>query len=246
MASETAGPARDAPATRPPIRRRRLRRSGVDSPSLALRAPQDFYPEEMRRQRPPVRPLPRGGRARAFAEYDAPVLERQELPRGGWRRISAALGEPFGDKEQRAALRAHPFASAHGARARAAMLPLKWFSVPHERSASRSGDGSGALPVEHGHRRLRLRQAEVELLSAVTTFFAKIGIRCRPDRHQGQLAQGHGGAFWRAMGVGDDKFAPVCVVMDKFDKIGADAVIAELGESRGICRSAEENRRLPF
>ena len=37
-----------------------------------------------------------------------------------------------------------------------------------------------------------------------------------------------------AMGVGDDKFAPVCVVMDKFDKIGADAVIAELTETQDL------------
>jgi histidyl-tRNA synthetase len=39
-----------------------------------------------------------------------------------------------------------------------------------------------------------------------------------------------------AMGVGDDKFAPVCVVMDKFDKIGADAVVAELTETQALSK----------
>jgi len=34
--------------------------------------------------------------------------------------------------------------------------------------------------------------------------------------------------------VTDDKFAPVCVVMDKMDKIGADAVTAELVATQGL------------
>ena len=32
----------------------------------------------------------------------------------------------------------------------------------------------------------------------------------------------------KAQGISDDQFAPVCVVVDKLDKIGDDAVTAEL------------------
>lgn len=33
---------------------------------------------------------------------------------------------------------------------------------------------------------------------------------------------------WMRQGISDDQFAPVCVVVDKLDKIGEDAVTAEL------------------
>ncbi|CAK0807596.1 unnamed protein product, partial [Prorocentrum cordatum] len=42
------------------------------------------------------------------------------------------------------------------------------------------------------------------------------------------------GAVLKNAGVPDDKFAPTCVIIDKQDKIGADAVKKELQEQIGL------------
>ena len=133
-----------------------------DSPSLALRVPRTST-RRMRLQRWLFDHFRAVGARSEFEEYDAPVLERQELyKRKAGEEITRQMYS-FTDKEQaEVALRpgTNPFASAHGARARAvrdapaevvqrtAVLALRDHAA---------GTEAGALPVEHGHRRLRLR-----------------------------------------------------------------------------------------
>jgi len=78
--------------------------------------------------------------------------------------------------------------------------------------------------------------AEVELLSAVCQFFTNIGIKSS-DIGIKVNSRKVMASVLKSMGVSDEKFAPVCVVMDKFDKIGDEAVITELTETQGLDKS---------
>ena len=179
------------------------------------------------------------GTSCGFEEYDAPVLERQELyKRKAGEEITQQMYS-FTDKEQtEVTLRPEMTPSLARmvlGRAQSAMLPLKWFSVPQcwrfettQRGRKREHyqwnmDVIGCASVT----------AEVELLSAVVQFFRNIGITSS-DIGIKVNSRKVMASVLSAMGVGDDKFAPVCVVMDKFDKIGADAVIAELTETQEL------------
>lgn len=42
-------------------------------------------------------------------------------------------------------------------------------------------------------------------------------------------------------GIRDDQFAPVCVVVDKLDKIGPDEVIKDLVANHGILEATAQN-----
>ena len=120
-------------------------------------------------------------------------------------------------------------------RAQSLMLPLKWFSVPQ---CWRFETTQRGRKREHYQWNMDIVgcpsvTAEVELLSAVVQFFRNIGITSS-DIGIKVNSRKVMASVLSAMGVGDDKFAPVCVVMDKFDKIGADAVIAELTETQDL------------
>jgi len=174
-----------------------------------------------------------------FEEYDAPVLERQELyKRKAGEEITQQMYS-FTDKEQtEVTLRPEMTPSLARmvlGRAQSAMLPLKWFSVPQ---CWRFETTQRGRKREHYQWNMDIVgcasvTAEVELLSAVVQFFRNIGIGSS-DIGIKVNSRKVMASVLSAMGVGDDKFAPVCVVMDKFDKIGADAVIAELTETQGL------------
>jgi histidyl-tRNA synthetase len=191
-----------------------------------------------------------------FEEYDAPVLERQELyKRKAGEEITQQMYS-FTDKEQtEVTLRPEMTPSLARmvlGRAQSAMLPLKWFSVPQ---CWRFETTQRGRKREHYQWNMDIVgcasvTAEVELLSAVVQFFRNIGIGSS-DIGIKVNSRKVMASVLSAMGVGDDKFAPVCVVMDKFDKIGADAVIAELTEtqdlpSRRRRRSSPASRANPW
>merc|ERR1719161_2436783 len=71
--------------------------------------------------------------------------------------------------------------------------------------------------------------AEVELLAAIVDFFQRINITSK-DVGIKVNSRKVLGAVIRKAGVPENMFAPVCVVIDKLDKIGADGVTNELGE----------------
>ena len=200
---------------------------------------QDFYPDEMRLQRWLFDHFRKVGTSCGFEEYDAPVLERQELyKRKAGEEITQQM-YAFVDKEQtEVTLRPEMTPSLARmvlGRAQSLMLPLKWFSVPQ---CWRFETTQRGRKREHYQWNMDIVgcpsvTAEVELLSAVVQFFRNIGITSS-DIGIKVNSRKVMASVLSAMGVGDDKFAPVCVVMDKFDKIGADAVIAELTETQDL------------
>jgi histidyl-tRNA synthetase len=115
------------------------------------------------------------------------------------------------------------------------VLPLKWFTVAqcwrHEN-------------VQRGRKREHYQwnmdivgfegvTAELELLSAVVSFFTDLGITAADVGilvSSRRVLQGICAAF----GVPASKFVPVCMVLDKLGKIGAEAVKAQLLVTLGI------------
>ena len=75
--------------------------------------------------------------------------------------------------------------------------------------------------------------AEVELLAAIVQFFKAIGIT-HQDIGIKVNSRKVMASVLKAMGVTDDKFAPVCVVMDKMDKIGPEETQKELVATQGL------------
>ena len=71
-------------------------------------------------------------------------------------------------------------------------------------------------------------EAEAELLAAVTSFFARVGLTSADvglKVSSRKVLQ----ALLARYGVAGDAFAPACVVVDKLEKLPREEVIAQLG-----------------
>jgi histidyl-tRNA synthetase len=120
-------------------------------------------------------------------------------------------------------------------RAQSHVLPLKWYSVPQ---CWRFETTQRGRKREHYQWNMDVVgcpsiNAEVELLYAICAFFTSIGITSK-DIGIKINSRKVMASVLKAMGVSDDAFAPVCVVMDKFDKIGAAATEEELVSTQGL------------
>merc|ERR1719160_1227916 len=185
------------------------------------------------------------GRDFGFQEYDAPVLEAEELyKRKAGEEITQQMYN-FVDKEgYRVTLRPEMTPSlarmvlglTRGQTGDiAALLPLKWMSIPQcwrfetcQRGRKREHyqwnmDIVG-LPTIH---------AEVELLAAVCHFFESVGITAQDVGIKVNSRKVLGAVLDKA-GVSSDDFAATTVIIDKLDKIGAEGVKKELTETVGL------------
>jgi histidyl-tRNA synthetase len=81
--------------------------------------------------------------------------------------------------------------------------------------------------------------AEVELLSAICTFFERIGITSA-DIGLKVNSRKVLGAVLKNAGVPDERFAEACVIIDKQDKIGAAEVRKELEEKVGLTKEVSK------
>jgi len=194
----------------------------------------DFFPDEMRLQNWLYAHFRETARKFAFQEYDAPVLENEELyKRKGGEEITQQMYN-FVDKDgKNVTLRpemtpslARMILSLGGK----ILLPVKWFSIPQ---CWRFETVQRGRKREHYQWNMDIigeksAAAEVELLAAVVHFFKAIGIKSSDVgikiNSRRVLA-----AILKKNGVDDDNFAEVCVIVDKLDKIGGPAVIELLG-----------------
>merc|ERR1719359_783318 len=83
--------------------------------------------------------------------------------------------------------------------------------------------------------------AEAELLSAVCAFFERVGITSK-DVGLKVNSRKVLGAVLKNAGVPEDRFAETCVILDKQDKIGPDAVCEEFQKQVGL--SAEVSKKI--
>ena len=200
-----------------------------------VRGTRDFYPDEMRVRNWLFSHFHAAARAHGFEEYDAPVLESEELyTRKQGEEIVGQLYN-FEDKGGRAvALRPEmtpSLARMVMARAGALALPIKWYSIPQCWRYERTQRGRGR---EHYQWNVDIwgsdaLGADVELLSVLVNFFEGVGLTADDlvikisSRKVLEEVLG-------SLGISGDAFAATCIVVDKMGKLPEDVVAAQLAE----------------
>ncbi|EKX55561.1 histidyl-tRNA synthetase [Guillardia theta CCMP2712] len=195
----------------------------------------DFYPEDMRMRNWLFGHWKDVARLHGFEEYDAPVLESEELYiRKAGEEVTQQLYN-FEDKgERRVSLRPEmtpSLARMVMARGKSLTLPVKWFSIPQCWRYERMTRGRRR---EHYQWNMDIWgvpgiEAEAELLSAIVTFFKRVGITSQDVgikvNSRAVLSE-----VLTAMGVPADKFAATCVLVDKLEKVKLDDIRGEMQE----------------
>lgn len=213
----------------------------------------DFFPADMRQQRYLYDKFREVAKLYGFQEYDAPVLEHEDLyKRKAGEEITQQMYNFVDKDDARVTLRPEMTPSLARMvlqlmRAEtgefAVTLPLKWYSIPQ---CWRYETTQRGRKREHYQWNMDIVGekgvlAEVELLSAICTFFESVGITSR-DVGLKVNSRKVLNAVLRNAGVPDERFAETCVILDKQDKIGADAVCEEFQKQVGL--SAEVSRKI--
>ena len=232
------------------------------------RGTRDFYPDEMRLRSWLFAWFREVARRFGFEEVDAPIVEHAELfTRKAGEEITEQLFH-FVLHDRHLALRPEmtpSIARMVMARAGALRLPLRWFAVTQNWRYERTTRGRKR---EHYQWNMDVWgepgvAAEAELLAAVFALLDALGlprdaVRVRLSS-RALLEEVLTGGVLRDR---PEAFAPLCVVIDKLPKIGADAVVElltapdgpvrlELGAARevvgalGVRDLAEAARRAP-
>ena len=204
-----------------------------------VKGTRDFYPEEMRLRNWLFDNFTYASLLHGFEEYDAPVLETEELyTRKQGEDIVKQLYN-FKDKgDRKVALRPEMTPSlARMVMSRAGVLPLpiKWFSIPQCWRYERMQKGRGR---EHFQWNVDIWgtseiSADAELFSVITTFLEGVGLTEEDvvirvsSRKVLEEALG-------SLGIEGDAFAQTCIIVDKMDKLSPEVIneqLTELGHS---------------
>ena len=204
----------------------------------APRGTRDFYPEDLRLRSWLFEHFREVARRFAFEEVDAPVVEHAEL-------YQRKAGEEIVDQlyhfqlhDRHLALRPEltpSLARMVMARQGALRLPLRWFAIPQCWRYERMTRGRRR---EHYQWNMDVWgepdvTAEAELIAALFAATDALGlapgdVRLRVN-HRRLLEE----TVRARLGGRDEAFQPLCIVLDKLDKIGAEAVVEQLADPAG-------------
>ena len=203
--------------------------------SQGVRGTRDFYPEDMRLRNWLFDNFTNASLLHGFEEYDAPVLEYEELyTRKQGEEITQQLYS-FQDKGNRkVALRPEmtpSLARMVMARAGGLSMPIKWFSIPQCWRYERTQRGRGR---EHYQWNVDIWgtteiSADAELISVLVTFFEGIGLTAKDivirvsSRKVLEEVLG-------SLGLEGDIFAQTCIIVDKMDKLSSDVIEDQLSD----------------
>jgi histidyl-tRNA synthetase len=198
------------------------------------RGTRDFPPEDMRLRTWLFDHFREVARQFAFEEYDAPVLESEALyVRKAGEEITGQLYN-FEDKGGRkVALRPEMTPSLARlvlGKGRSLPLPIRWFSIPQCWRYERMTRGRKR---EHYQWNMDVFgvagvTAEAELLAAVASFFSRLGLT---EEDVGIRVSSRGvlhAVLTEKLGVPDQHFAAVCVLVDKLEKLPREAIEKDL------------------
>ena len=206
------------------------------------RGTRDFYPEEMRQRSWLFERFREVSQRFGFEEVDAPIVEHAEL-------YLRKAGEEIVDQlyhfelhDRHLALRSEftpSLARMVMARQGGLRLPIRWYSIPQCWRYERTTRGRGR---EHYQWNMDIWgepsvTAEAELIAAAFAAMEACGlpedaVRMRVN-HRALLEESLRADF---LATRPEAFEPLCVVVDKLDKIGADAVVALLVDPAGGVR----------
>lgn len=209
-------------------------RSSVDDKGgkLDLAPPKgsrDFYPEDMKVQQWLLSEWREVSHIHGFSEYDAPVLENEALYiRKAGEEVTSQLYN-FEDKgKRRLALRPEmtpSLARMIMARRQTLPLPMKWFSIPQCWRYERMTRGRRREHYQWNMDILGIAsvEAEAELLGSIICFFDRVGLTSADVgiKINSRVVLG---ALLKRLGVPDENFAPVCVLVDKLEKVPLDSL----------------------
>ena len=203
--------------------------------SQGVRGTRDFYPEDMRLRNWLFDNFTNASLLHGFEEYDAPVLEYEELyTRKQGEEITQQLYS-FQDKGNRkVALRPEmtpSLARMVMARAGGLPMPIKWFSIPQCWRYERTQRGRGR---EHYQWNVDIWgtteiSADAELISVLVTFFEGIGLTAKDivirvsSRKVLEEVLG-------SLDMKGDIFAQTCIIVDKMDKLSSDVIEDQLSD----------------
>jgi len=200
-----------------------------------VRGTRDFYPEDMRLRNWLFERFHRAARSHGFEEYDAPVLETEELyTRKSGEDITQQLYN-FEDKGGRkVALRPEmtpSLARMVMARSGALPLPIKWYSIPQCWRYERTQRGRGR---EHYQWNVDIWgaegiEADAELISVLVHFFRSMGLSS-DDLVVRVSSRKVLEEVLGSLGIKGEDFSKTCIVVDKMDKLPAEAIEAQLGD----------------
>ena len=204
----------------------------------SVKGTRDFYPEDMRVRQWLFGLWRETARRYGFEEYDACVLEHEELYiRKAGDEITSQLYN-FTDKgERRLALRPELTPSlARMVMAKGAALPLpaRWFAIPQ---CFRYENVQRGRKREHFQWNMDIIglpgvAAEAELMAAQADFLRAAGLDLTPGkadvvwRVSNRQVLGH---LLEGMGITGERFAQVCVQIDKRDKQPPEETVKQLG-----------------
>lgn len=199
------------------------------------RGTRDFPPEEMRLRTWLFSHFREVSRLCGFEEIDFPVLESEELyVRKAGEEITQQLYN-FEDKGGRKmALRPEltpSLARLALQKGKALALPAKWFAIGQCWRYERMTRGRRREHYQWNMDVLGVPgvEAEAELLSAIVSFFTRLGLSSKDVAFRvsnRKVLQ----AVLEQYGIPPESFAPVCVVVDKMEKLPREQVEAELAK----------------
>ncbi len=209
----------------------------------------DFYPDDFRRRAWLFDHFRTVGQSFAFEEVDAPMLEHAEL-------FTRKAGEEIVDQlyhfelhDRHLALRPEMTPSIARmviAQAGSLRMPVRWFTVTQNWRYERMTRGRKR---EHFQWNMDVWgepsvTAEAELIAAIFSLLDQVGL----PRGEVKIRINSRALLEETLRKGvlaqrPEAFAPLCVVIDKLDKIGADAVIDQLTDSEGAVGLDETSAR---
>ena len=207
-----------------------------------VRGTRDFYPDDMRLRNWLFDNFINASLLHGFEEYDAPLLEREELyTRKQGEEITQQLYN-FQDKgDRKVALRPEmtpSLARMVMARAGGLPMPIKWFSIPQCWRYERTQRGRGR---EHYQWNVDIWgtteiSADAELISVIVTFFEGVGLTSEDivirisSRKVLEEVLG-------SLDIEGDVFAQTCIIVDKMDKLSSEVIgeqLSKLGHTSDV------------
>ncbi|KAF8294968.1 putative histidyl-tRNA synthetase [Trypanosoma cruzi] len=193
----------------------------------------DFPPEAMRCRRHLFDVFHATAKTFGFEEYDAPVLESEELYiRKAGEEITEQMFNFITKGGHRVALRPEMTPSLARlllGKGRSLLLPAKWYSIPQcwRYEAITRGRRREHYQWNMDIVGVKSVSAEVELVCAACWAMRSLGLSSKDvgiKVNSRKVLQ----TVVEQAGVTSDKFAPVCVIVDKMEKIPREEVEAQL------------------
>jgi len=200
------------------------------------RGTRDFYPEDMALRSWLFSQWRETATLYGFEEYDAPVLESEELyVRKAGEDVTQQLYSMEDRSGRKLALRPEMTPSLARmvlARRGALPLPLKWFSIPQCWRYERTTRGRRR---EHYQWNLDVwgaagLTAEAELLGAAVAFMTQIGLTSGEVGVKVSTRSVLSELLVNKLGLAPERFASTCVLIDKLDKLPQEEVRQALEE----------------